>query len=71
MGKRRACITLKISGRRIVLNRDLSHGGAGEEDPTADSRLSSERFRLEDHGRDLSLSDSLEALAKHAERIHP
>jgi PAS domain S-box-containing protein len=42
-----------------------------EEDPTADSPLSSERFRLEDHGRDLSLSDSLEALAKHAERIHP
>ena len=78
MGKRRACITSKIRGRRIVLNGDLSHRAVSEEDPavseedpTADSPLSAERFRLEDHGRDLSLSDSLEALAKHAERIHP
>jgi PAS domain S-box-containing protein len=60
------------------LNGDLSHRAVSEEDPavseedpTADSPLSAERFRLEDHGRDLSLSDSLEALAKHAERIHP
>ena len=60
------------------MNGDLSHRAVSEEDPavseedpTADSPLSAERFRLEDHGRDLSLSDSLEALAKHAERIHP
>lgn len=53
------------------MNHDLSHRGAGAEDSTADSPLSSNRFGLEVHGRDLPLSESLEALANHAERIHP
>ena len=47
------------------------HRGAGEERPAASSSFSLETFSLEGLGPDLPLSDSLEALVRHAERIHP
>ena len=53
------------------MDTESSRRGVGEDKPTAGSPLSSDRFGLEGHGRDRPLSDSLEALVNHAERIHP
>jgi PAS domain S-box-containing protein len=53
------------------MDPETSHRGAGEDKPAAGTPLSQERFWLEGHGLDMPLSDSLEALARHAERIHP
>ena len=55
----------------MVLDSESSRRNAGEEILPAGTRLSTERFCLEDHDLDLPLADSLEALVRHAERIHP
>ncbi len=53
------------------MDSEFIHRGAGEETPAAGSPLALERFSLEGQGLDLPLSDSLNALVRHAERIHP
>jgi PAS domain S-box-containing protein len=53
------------------LDAELNHGGAGEEKPTDRSPLSPEAFSMEVLGLDLPLPESLEALVRYAERIHP
>ena len=53
------------------MDRGSSPRGVGEEKPTAGTPLSTERFWLEGHELDLPLPASLEALVRHAERIHP
>lgn len=53
------------------MDSEFIHRGAGEETPAAGSPLALEGFSLEGHGLDLPLSDSLNALVRHAERIHP
>ena len=50
---------------------DSNLRGSGKEMPTGGQHLSLEAFSLEILGMDMPLSDSLEALARHAERIHP
>eukprot|EP01136_Pigoraptor_vietnamica_P045620 Opistho-1_new@23793 len=71
MGRRHACIASKVGDRRIVLDPQSIHRGAGEVRPAASSSFSLETFSLEGLGPDLPLSDSLEALVRHVERIHP
>ena len=53
------------------MDSEFIHRGAGEETPAAGSPPALDRFSLEAHGPDLTLSDSLNALVRHAERIHP
>ena len=58
-------------GRGNVLDAQLNHQGTDKEKPTVGSLLSPEVFSLEILGEDTPLSASLEALVRHAERIHP
>lgn len=53
------------------MDSELNHRSAGEEKPTAGSPLSPEAFSLEVLSLDLPLSESLKAIVRLAERIHP
>mgnify|MGYP003393383930 CR=1 FL=1 len=62
---------LKNVGWGIAVDTESNLRSVGEEEPDAGSPPIPERFWLEGHDLDLPLSDSLEALVRYAERIHP
>ncbi|HAV51425.1 MAG TPA: hypothetical protein DCX75_15760, partial [Brevundimonas sp.] len=62
---------MKCAGRRSLLDTESNRRAAAAENRGAVSRQTSPTFSLEGLAPDLSLSDSLEALVRHAEQIHP
>lgn len=62
---------MKKAGRRSLLDTESNRRAAAEENLAAVSHQTSQTFSLEGLGPDLSLSNSLEALVRHAEQAHP